>query len=572
MCAFYLGPMIASFIYSFTDYPIIAKPHWAGLENYRTLLDDGQFHAALEVTAIYTVGSVALYVGAALGLALLCDTRLPGVGMIRTLVFIPSLVPVFGMAILWGWLFNRDFGLANYVLHQLGLSEQGWFQSESQALWMCIAVSFWAIGSAFVVFLAGLQSIPQDLYEAITVDGAGTLRRFWHVTLPMLSPVILFNLVIGMIISFQVFDIGWALTNGGPGERDPVLRPLHLAGRLPAVPDGLCVGPRLGPLPADRRPDRARLPHRALLGALRRGEVVSEAATTPPAAAPGGTSRRRRLPAFVRYLGLVAAAVLALLPLYYILYLALSKSGNEFDFPPHVWPEPIRVQNLWHAFFGTVDYPGNLFHYFGNSILYAGLATLGCLITQSIVGYAFARLRFPGRNLLFGLTVAMLMMPFVVTLIPRFLLFKNLHLTDSLWPLIIPCWFGGTPYGIFLMRQFFMSIPRELDEAARIDGLGHWGILWRILVPQAMPVLVALGILELAYFWNDLLGPLIYTETDSKMPITLGIFAHARTPYSFNYSLFFSLIVLMVLPIALLFLTLQRQFRQGFLFSGLGGR
>ena len=218
MCAFYLGPMIASFIYSFTDYPIIAKPHWAGLENYRTLLDDGQFHAALEVTAIYTVGSVALDVGAALGLALLCDTRLPGVGMIRTLVFIPSLVPVFGMAILWGWLFNRDFGLANYVLHQLGLSEQGWFQSESQALWMCIAVSFWAIGSAFVVFLAGLQSIPQDLYEAITVDGAGTLRRFWHVTLPMLSPVILFNLVIGMIISFQVFDIGWALTNGGPGN------------------------------------------------------------------------------------------------------------------------------------------------------------------------------------------------------------------------------------------------------------------------------------------------------------------------------------------------------------------
>ena len=83
---------------------------------------------------------------------------------------------------------------------------------------MCIAVSFWAIGSAFVVFLAGLQSIPQDLYEAITVDGAGTLRRFWHVTLPMLSPVILFNLVIGMIISFQVFDIGWALTNGGPGN------------------------------------------------------------------------------------------------------------------------------------------------------------------------------------------------------------------------------------------------------------------------------------------------------------------------------------------------------------------
>jgi multiple sugar transport system permease protein len=218
MCAFYLGPTIASFVYSFTNYPIIAKPHWAGLQNYRTVFSDTQFRAALEVTTIYTVGSVAVYLGGGLGLALLCNRRLPGVGVIRTLLFIPSLVPVFGMAVLWGWLFNRDFGLVNYTLHQLGVQQQGWFQSQSQALWMCVAVSFWTVGSAFVVFLAGLQSIPHDLYEAIRVDGAGPLRRFWHVTLPMLSPVILFNLVIGIIISFQVFDIGWALTNGGPGN------------------------------------------------------------------------------------------------------------------------------------------------------------------------------------------------------------------------------------------------------------------------------------------------------------------------------------------------------------------
>jgi len=155
-------------------------------------------------------------------------------------------------------------------------------------------------------------------------------------------------------------------------------------------------------------------------------------------------SLRRSLAVVGRYGGLLAAAVLTLLPLYYVLYLAFSKAGKEFSFPPHVIPHPLKVSNLWNSYYGTIEYPGNLFHYYGNSVMYAGLATLGCLITQSIVGYAFARLRFPGRNLLFGLTVAMLMMPFVVTLIPRFLLFKNLHLTDSLWPLIIPCWFGGT--------------------------------------------------------------------------------------------------------------------------------
>jgi multiple sugar transport system permease protein len=218
MSVFYIGPMVASAVYSLTSYPIISSPHWVGLDNYGAILDDPQFAHSLRVTVIYTVFSVALYLGGALGLALLCNRRLPGIGIVRTIVFLPSLIPVFGMAILWGWFFNKDFGLANYLLGVIGVGEQGFFQSDSQALAMCVTVSGWALGSAFVVFLAGLQSIPNDLYEAITVDGASSLRKFWHVTLPMLSPVILFNLVIGVILSFQVFDIGWALTNGGPGD------------------------------------------------------------------------------------------------------------------------------------------------------------------------------------------------------------------------------------------------------------------------------------------------------------------------------------------------------------------
>jgi multiple sugar transport system permease protein len=211
MAAFYLGPTIASFVYSLTKYPIIAHPTWTGFSNYSDLFSDGEFHTSLKVTTYYTLASVAVYLLGALGLALLCNRRLPGVGVVRTIVFIPSLVPVFAMAILWGWMFNKDFGLVNYVFGRIGLPQQGWFQSDTEALWMCVFVSFWSLGSAFVVFLAGLQSIPQDLYEAITVDGAGAWRRFWHVTLPMLSPVILFNLVIGIILSFQVFDIAYAL-------------------------------------------------------------------------------------------------------------------------------------------------------------------------------------------------------------------------------------------------------------------------------------------------------------------------------------------------------------------------
>ena len=144
-----------------------------------------------------------------------------------------------------------------------------------------------------------------------------------------------------------------------------------------------------------------------------------------------------------------------LVPLYYLLYLALSKPGTEFDFPPHGAPAA-RVSNLWNALADARAIRAPLGTTSATACCTPGSPPLGCLLTQSIVGYAFARLRFPGRNVLFGLTVAMLMMPFVVTLIPRFLLFRTSHLTDTLWPLIIPWWFGGSPYGIFLMRQFFM--------------------------------------------------------------------------------------------------------------------
>jgi multiple sugar transport system permease protein len=218
MVVFYIGPMLASLYYSFTNYPIIGSATWTGLSNYRNLVTDTQFTTALRISFFYTAGAIILYLGGALALALLCNSKLPGIGIVRTIIFLPTLVPVFAMALIWGVIFNQSFGLANSIFHSLGIPTQGWFQSPTEALPLAITISFWTVGNAFVVFLAGLQSIPQDLYEAIVVDGAGAWSRFWHVTLPMLSPIILFNLVIGIINSFQAFDLDWALTSGGPGN------------------------------------------------------------------------------------------------------------------------------------------------------------------------------------------------------------------------------------------------------------------------------------------------------------------------------------------------------------------
>lgn len=215
---FYIGPVIAASYYSLTDYSIISKPRFVGLKNYRSLIDDSQVLHSIKATLTYTVFSLITYVVISLFLALLANKPGRGVGLFRLLVFIPSMIPLFAAAVLWGWMFNTDFGLVNYVLNLIGLPSQGFFQSPSQALPMVIIISLWGLGSSFLVYLSGLQSIPPDLYEAITVDGAGSIRKFWHVTLPMLSPVILFNLVIGIVLSFQVFDISWVLTKGGPAD------------------------------------------------------------------------------------------------------------------------------------------------------------------------------------------------------------------------------------------------------------------------------------------------------------------------------------------------------------------
>jgi len=218
MILFYIGPILVSAYYSLTSYSVISSPQFIGLGNYAKMLGDESFRDSVRVTLIYTVISLFLYVGVAFFIALLANVKMRGVGALRLLVFLPSLIPLFAAAVLWGWLFNADFGLVNYLLEAAGLPRQGFFQSPTQALPLTALISFWTIGSAFLVYLSGLQGVPTHLYEAITIDGGGVLRRFWHVTLPMTSPVILFNLIIGIVLSFQVFDIAYVLTKGGPAD------------------------------------------------------------------------------------------------------------------------------------------------------------------------------------------------------------------------------------------------------------------------------------------------------------------------------------------------------------------
>lgn len=213
---FTAGPMIGAAVISFLDWEILTPPTWVGLANFRQMATDPLFGLSLYNTAYYTFIGVPIYLVAALLMALILNLHLRGITFYRTIFFLPSLTPAVANALLWVWIFSPDFGLANYFLQAVGLPPQKWLFDVNLAKPSLILMGLWGIGSQMIIFLAGLQGIPQTLYEAASIDGASEWRRFWSITLPMLSPTLFFNLVIGIIGSFQVFTTAYIATQGGP--------------------------------------------------------------------------------------------------------------------------------------------------------------------------------------------------------------------------------------------------------------------------------------------------------------------------------------------------------------------
>jgi multiple sugar transport system permease protein len=210
------GPMIASIVLAMMSWDLFSDPVWVGFENFQNLFKDPLVRISLWNTAFYTFLSVPLNLMVSLGMALLLDQRIRGQSWFRTFFYLPSVVPAVANAVLWMWILNPEVGLANAFLRLLGLPESQWLWHPASSKPSFILMGIWGVGNEMVIFLAGLQGIPQTLYEAAEIDGANWWRRFRHVTVPMLSPVILFNLVIGIIGSFQIFTSAFLLTNGGP--------------------------------------------------------------------------------------------------------------------------------------------------------------------------------------------------------------------------------------------------------------------------------------------------------------------------------------------------------------------
>jgi multiple sugar transport system permease protein len=214
---FTLGPFVSSVYFSFTNYDLVHAPRWVGTANYATLLHkDPVFWSSLWVTVRYAAMAVPLGIVVGVSLALLLNVEIKGQALFRTIFYLPSIVPAVANAVVFSWLMNPEIGLINGLLRRVGIEGPAWLSDPHWALGSLVLMSIWGVGGSMVIYLAGLQDIPIHLYEAATLDGASSFQRLRWITLPLLTPVIFFNLVMGIIASFQYFTEAFIMTKGGP--------------------------------------------------------------------------------------------------------------------------------------------------------------------------------------------------------------------------------------------------------------------------------------------------------------------------------------------------------------------
>jgi ABC-type glycerol-3-phosphate transport system permease component len=759
-------PIIASLLLSFTNYDILHpdRIRWVGLDNYAWAASDPTTLSSAFLTLKFAAVSVPLAIAVALAIALLVNNRLlVGKRAFRTLFFLPVQIPVTASVFIWlgfisganrmpvAWLQSTSTSIAQTLSHLPLFSTlatvypTGWFTDRSWTLPWLILMSVWGVGNMTLIFLAGLQTVPAVLYDAARADGASAWRTFRHVTLPMISPMVFYNLILSIIGVAGYFTQAylWSLnTRGGGGQSNvwnlnlyttgwdfnamgracalawllfvvvivisvllfwTARRWVYYAGAdattskatspetetalfetelAPAAAIQPATAGEGEPAPADTEPAPAEIEtaqaaavQPATAGEPAPAETEPAAVMTAPRRRPA--RRRSKLNRFMRKLTsrtafTVVTAVLCgmfLLPFLYALSGAFgapsagagrgaplypatartyqctdsqlctyrlmardrasgkfTQSGPSIDasqqqdptLPVYVVPgygnlalledlsvygqpsvfidpaankqvdvstTPGRLSRVWDFhisldnFATALDWAGKITPtglggiatWLVNSATIAIFSTIGAVLSCVVVAYGFARFRFPGRDLLFLILIGSVLVPYQVTLIPQFILYRALGLTSGFLPLILPNFFGNALY-IFLLRQFFMALPRDLDEAAMVDGAGHLRILRSVIVPQALPAIIAVGLFQFFFSWSDFFGPLIYLSGNSdRYPLSLGV-----NYFTFNLQqggtngpgiLEAGSFLVLIVPVVIFFVA-QRFFMRGIVLSG----
>lgn len=266
------------------------------------------------------------------------------------------------------------------------------------------------------------------------------------------------------------------------------------------------------------------------------------------------------------YIVLILAAVICLFPFLWMISTSFKPMSDIYKMPPTLIPEHGTIENFIEGWKGA-----NFQMYFKNTAVITLLATVGTVFSSSIVAYGFARFQSRMSKFLFMVLLGTMMLPTQVTLIPQYLLFYKMGMVDTIWPLVIPSWLGGGAFNIFLFIQFFRTLPKELDEAAKIDGANSLQIFTRILLPAVKPVMLAVLVMALVFNWNDFFNPLIYLNSNEKFTIAIGLQFFKGSQGNVQVGQIMAMALFSLLPVLIVFGTCQKYFIQGIKMSGLKG-
>jgi len=550
---FFLLPALFSAVVSLTNWKIVGTPSFVGLQNYARLIKDPLFITALRNTLFYTAVIVPTMAILGLGLALLLNQPLRGRIITRLVVFASYVIMVSVVGIIWRWILDpTGAGILNYYLGLFGIPAQPWLAApETAMLSIILATMWWTAGYNMVMYLAGLQDIPAELREAVRMDGANAWQEFWHLVLPSLRPVTFFVVVMSIAKSFQVFGQIWVMTQGGPSNSTlTIVNYLYVVG---------FTWYEMGYAAAIAYALFALL----LVVTIVQFRIVSREA------GGGGFIRAQYLVRLGLYALMGLVLILWLAPLAWLLSTSLKPEGQILSLVPRWIPKTFTLENYLEVF-----QKYRLERWLLNSLVVSGAATLLGLAVSIPAAYAFARMRFRGQQWLFLLILSTILVPVHITIVPLFIGLARVKLVDTYFSLIMPTVANG--FGVFLLRQFFQNIPRELEEAAVMDGANRLGVLLRVVLPLSRPALTAVAIFLFLLSWNDFMWPLIVTNTDATrtLPVGLATFLGGGTVGGQSiayYGMGMAASVMATIPALLIFLVLQRYFVQGVALTGLKG-
>jgi len=619
--ALFIGlPMLLAFVIAFKRIDLaagVASSPWVGGQNFLDLFSNAlmaeRIGRAFRNTLLFTVCFVPLNLLASLAIASmihpLTERRQ---AFYRAAFYLPTVTSAVVFAMIWKWLYDPNFGLLNYALGWFGAGPIQWTGDPRWAMWAVILAALGAgPGGNVLIYLAALGSIPQDSMESARVDGANALQRWWFITLPLLKPVTLYLLVLNTIGSFQVFELVFILTSGGPaGSSTVIVYEIYdlafgqgrygVAGALSLILLAVVVvfalaqfrllrsgaSDTLGPAPGAMRDrfDRFWDAAGGLLGmfgaprspARRREPHKAAAAPPPPPRAPKVPSRAG---AFARSLLretplhaiLAPLALLFLIPMIWMFLSAFTPRIYLQATPPRISPAHFSLANYQLL----LEKAPQIGRWFWNSAYLSLTVTIVQTLLSCLTGYVFARMLFPGRKLLFSAFLASIMLPWQAMIIPLFLVISTglrdwfgVDLINTHWAVLLPglC----SPVGIFLMRQYIQDLPADLEEAARIDGCNEFRIWLHVILPLCRPVLGAWGILTFTGVWKRCFWPFVVLGSESLFTLEVGL-QTLQQQNTTDYGLVMAGATASAIPMILIFFLFQKQIVKGLTFGAVKG-